>query len=170
MNKNYGNDILRFFVLMAIQVLVLDHINVGGYINPAIYVLFILLLPFEVPGWVLLVSSFMLGLGVDIFSNSTGLHAAASVFMAFMRPRIIKLVGMPAEYEANLKPGIADMGFRWFFAYATLLILVHHFVLFSLEAFRLAETGYVIMRVLLSSAFTLVLVILTEFLFMRRRK
>ncbi|PKP00752.1 MAG: rod shape-determining protein MreD [Bacteroidetes bacterium HGW-Bacteroidetes-9] len=168
--NNYGKDILRFFVLIALQVLLLDHINLGGYINPNLYVFFILLLPFEVPGWALLISAFLIGFGVDIFSNSTGLHASASVFMAYMRPWIIRKVGAPADYEGFLKPGIGDMGFRWFFFYSLILIFLHHLVLALLDSFRFAEIGMIMMRLALSTAVTLGLVIIAEYLFMRRRK
>ncbi len=170
MNSTYTGDVLRFFALIAAQVLILNHINLGGYIDPMVYVLFILLLPFEIPGWALLITAFLLGYGVDSFSNSTGLHAAASVFMAFARPFVIRLVGAPAEYEGNLKPGIAHMGFKWFLAYASLLVFVHHLALFLLEAFRFAEFGMVLLRTVLSSIFTIVLIIITVYLFMPRKK
>lgn len=168
--NNYGKDILRFFVLIALQVLLLDHINLGGYINPSLYVFFILLLPFEIPGWLLLILAFLIGLGVDVFSNSTGLHTAASVFMAYIRPWVIRKTGAPADYEGNLKPGIADMGFRWFLIYAVILIFAHQFVLALLDTFTFAEAGLISIRLALSTAFTLVLVIISEYLFMHRRK
>ncbi|NTW23070.1 MAG: rod shape-determining protein MreD [Lentimicrobium sp.] len=168
--NNYGKDILRFFVLIALQVLLLDHINLGGYINPSLYVFFILLLPFEIPGWLLLILAFLIGLGVDVFSNSTGLHTAAAVFMAYIRPWVIRKTGAPADYEGNLKPGIADMGFRWFLTYAAILIFAHQLALALLDSFRVAEAGLITIRLALSTAFTLVLVIISEYLFMHRRK
>lgn len=170
MNSTYVKDIVRFFILIALQVLLLDHVNLGGYINPNLYVFFILLLPFEIPGWLLLISAFLLGLGVDLFSNSTGLHAAASVFMAYIRPWVIRKAGAPADYEGNLKPGIGDMGFRWFLSYSIILILAHHLVLALLDAFRFAEIGMILLRMVFSTLFTTVLVIITEYLFMRKRK
>ncbi|MFH1120071.1 MAG: rod shape-determining protein MreD [Bacteroidota bacterium] len=170
MNNTYGKDIIRFFLLIALQVLILDHVNLGGYINPNLYVFFILLLPFEVPGWLLLLSSFLIGLGVDLFSNSTGLHAAASVFMAYLRPWVIRKAGAPADYEGNLKPGIGDMGFRWFLSYSFILIFAHHLVFALLDAFRFAEIGMIFLRMLVSTLFTLTLVIIAEYLFMRKRK
>jgi hypothetical protein len=170
MSSTYGKDIIRFFVLIALQVLLLDHVNLNGYINPGLYVFFILLLPFEVPGWVLLISAFLIGLGVDIFSNSTGLNAAASVFMAYIRPWVVRRAGAPADYEGNLKPGIADMGFRWFLLYSLILIFAHQLVLSLLDAFRFAEIGMISIRLLLSTLFTLSMVIIAEYLFMRRRK
>lgn len=170
MNNIYLKDIVRFFLLIVLQVLLLDHVNLGGYINPNLYVFFILLLPFEVAGWLLLLSSFLIGLGVDLFSNSTGLHAAASVFMAYLRPWVIRKAGAPADYEGNLKPGIADMGLRWFLSYAGILILAHHLMLALLDSFRFGEALMILIRLLVSSAFTLLLVVLAEYLFMRRRK
>jgi hypothetical protein len=170
MNSTYWKDVVRFFVLIAIQVLLLDHVNLGGYINPNLYVFFILLLPFEIPWWLLLISAFLIGLGVDLFSNSTGLNAAASVFMAYLRPWVIRRAGAPADYEGNLKPGIADMGFRWFFMYSLILIFAHHLVLSLLDAFRFTEIGMISIRMILSTLFTLTLVIIAEYLFMRRRK
>lgn len=170
MNNTYSKDIVRFFVLIVLQVLLLDHINLGGYINPDLYVFFILLLPFEIPGWILLISSFLIGLSVDIFSNSTGLHAAASVFIAYLRPWVIRRAGSPADYEGNLKPGIADMGFRWFLSYAAILIFAHQLIIALLDSFRFAEAGMIFIRLIVSTLFTLTLVIIAEYLFMRRRK
>lgn len=168
--NNYSKDIYRFFILIAVQVLLLDHINLGGYINPCLYVFFILLLPFETPGWLLLWSAFFLGFSIDTFTSSTGLHAAATVFMAFTRPWVIRITGAPADYEGNLKPGIADMGFRWFSSYALILIFAHQFVIALLDAFRFAETGMILIRMAISALFTFALVIIVEYLFMRRRK
>ena len=152
MNKSYLYLFVRFVVLIALQVLIIDHINLGGYINPPLYILFILLLPFETPGWFLLLSAFALGFSIDIFSNSVGLHTASCVFMAYMRPTIIRAVGAPADYEAYLNPGIPDMAFG------------------ILESFYFAEAGIIFIRMIASSLFTLVLIVLIEYLFMSRKK
>lgn len=157
-------------MLVAAQVLIIDHINLGGYINPSLYLLFILLLPFQTSGWFLLISSFLLGLSIDTFSNSTGLHAAASVFVAFMRPIVIRGVGAPADYEGNLDPGIPDMGTRWFIAYAAVMILIHQFAISILESFYFSEAGLILLRMILSSAVTLLLIVLVEYLFMTKKK
>ncbi|MBW6490211.1 MAG: rod shape-determining protein MreD [Lentimicrobium sp.] len=169
MTKLFGRDIARFFILIALQVLVIDHINFYGYANPALYILFILLLPFEIPGWILLISSFLLGFSIDSFSNSLGLHSAASVFIAFIRPWVIRLAGAPAEYEVNLKPGIGDMGLRWFFAYSLVMVVAHQFFIYTLESLRLFEIDLILLKTLIGSAITLSLLIMIEYLFMRRR-
>jgi hypothetical protein len=157
-------NVIRFFGLILFQVLILNHISLGGYINPYLYILFILLLPFETPRWLLLLSGFLLGLGVDIFSDTPGLNAAACVAMAFFRPFVILAIsrGTGVDYTGN--PSIARQGFKWFLYYSAFLILIHHFVLFYLEIFRFSEFFPTFFRSLLSSAFTLGLVILSEYL------
>ncbi|KAF0204022.1 MAG: rod shape-determining protein [Bacteroidetes bacterium] len=169
MNKLYGRDILRFFVLILVQVLVLDHINLYGFANPGLYIYFILLLPFEIPGFLLLLLAFLIGFGVDSFSNSIGLHTFATVLIAYLRPWVIRLAGPPAEYEGNLKPGIADMGFRWFFAYSMVLVVAHQLVLYTFESLRLAEIGIILLKTITGSILTLALIIVVEYLFMRKR-
>ena len=82
-------NILRFVGLLLLQILVFDNIRLGNYIHPCVYVLFVMLLPFDMPKWQLVITSFLLGMVVDIFSGTPGLNAAATVFMAFMRPLII---------------------------------------------------------------------------------
>lgn len=170
MSRSYLFLFMRFVVLVAAQVLIVDHINLGGYINPALYILFILLLPFQIPGWFLLVSSFFLGMSIDIFSNSTGLNAAASVFVAFVRPAVIRGVGAPADYEGHLNPGIPDMGTRWFVTYSAVLILIHQLLIGVLESFYLAEAGSILLRMILSSAVTLFIIVIVEYLFMSRKR
>jgi hypothetical protein len=168
--RRYLKYALIFVILVLLQVLVLNRINFSGYINPYLYVLFVLILPFETPGWLLLISAFLLGFSVDIFSNTQGMNAAASVFMAFCRPLVIRLVATPRELEPNMEPGIRDIGFRWFFSYSLILIFVHHLVLFYLEAFSFTQFFSTLLRTSLSMVFTLILVILSQYLFFMRKR
>ncbi len=168
MNSIISKNIIRFIILVLIQVFVLNNIRIYGYINPNLYVLFILLLPFETPGWLLLISSFFLGLLIDIFAHTPGMNTAASVFMAFSRPGIIRLLSGSKTLDPGMKPGIKSMGFNWFFFYSIILILLHHLVLFYIEIFRFSEFFQTLYRVLLSAASTLVLVLLVEYLFIKK--
>ena len=165
-----GKNIIRFVLLVAFQVLILNHLNLGAYIYPAVYVYFILLLPFETAGWVLLLSSFALGLSVDFFSNTLGLNAAASVFMAFCRPGALKLLKSKREYEPGIQPGIMDLGFQWFFFYALILVVLHHTALFFLEVFSFSEIRQTLYRTGMSSAATIVLILVFQFLFTKQDK
>ncbi|MCB0805152.1 MAG: rod shape-determining protein MreD [Bacteroidales bacterium] len=158
-------NIIRFIILIPLQVLILDNINFGGYINPYLYILFILLLPFETPGWLLLISSFILGLFVDVFTGTQGIHAAASVLIAYLRPFVSRSIASGKEFEAGMLPSIRDLGLRWFITYSFLLIVIHHFSLFMIEAFKWPGLFDILQRTLFSALFTLVLVVLSEYLF-----
>ncbi len=159
--KNFS----RFFLLVLVQILVLNNIQLSGYINPYLYVLFILMLPLDTPKWMLLIFSFLLGLSVDIFSNSSGMHAAAAAFMGYSRPFVLNIIKPRGGYEFTSKPSIRDMGINWFIAYAGILILLHHLVYFFIEIFRFGEFFSIFSRVVLSSVFTLILAIIVQLIF-----
>ncbi|MFP4469140.1 MAG: rod shape-determining protein MreD [Bacteroidales bacterium] len=163
-------NVIRFVVLVLFQVLVINNIAFNSYIYPAFYVYFILLLPFETPGWLLLMSAFMLGLSVDFFTNSLGVNAAATVFVAFLRPAVFRLLKSKKEYEPGIIPGIRDLGFRWFFFYALILILIHHSTLFLLEVFSLKHLTQTLNRIAFSSGVTLLLTLLAQFVFLKQDK
>jgi hypothetical protein len=156
-------NILRFFFLIFFQGLILNHVNLGGYINPYFYIYFILLLPFSTSRWILLLLSFILGLGIDFFTNTIGLNAAACVLMAFARPFVISAISSGPESLIGDTPSLRSQGLKWFLYYSIILILVHHVSLFYLEVFRLSEFFATFFRVLLSSAFTLLLVLISEY-------
>ena len=170
MTQLYFKNIIRFVFLVFFQVMVLNNINLGGFINPYLYVYFILLLPFITPKWLLLISAFLIGITVDIFSNSIGINAAASVLMAFARPFVIKAISTGTEYEIGERPSLKNQDLKWFVYYCASLILIHHFVLFYLEIFRFNEFFRTFLKVILSSVFTIVLVMISEYLFYRRQK
>jgi len=165
-----SRNIIRFIFLLLFQVLILNNINLGGYINPYLYVMFILMLPFETPKGLLLISSFLLGLFVDMFSDTAGLHAAASTMMAFFRPYILGAVSSRQEYEPGIRPAIRDLGFKWFFSYALILVSIHHLVLFYLEVFGFSEFFQTFFRALQSIAFTLLLLVLSQYLLYKPKK
>jgi len=163
-------NILRFFLLILLQVLILNNIYLGGFINPYLYVYFILLLPFETPGGLLLVLAFMTGLGVDLFANTLGLNISACLAMAWARPHIISWISSGPDSLIGDSPSLRNQGMKWFLYYSISLILVHHFVLFFLEAFRFTEFFKTFFRMLLSGTFTLLLVMISEYLFSPKQK
>ncbi|HNX06415.1 MAG TPA: rod shape-determining protein MreD [Bacteroidales bacterium] len=161
-------NILRFALLILFQVLVFNNIQVFSFVTPYIYVLFILLLPFETPRWLMLVSGFVLGLLIDFFSNTGGIHTAATVLIAFLRPWAQNTVSSRQEYEPGIQPGIKNLGFRWFFLYSLILITIHHVFLFYLEVFRLAGFFQTMLHALLNVLYTLVFIIIIQYLFYRK--
>ena len=164
----YLKNIGRFIFLVFFQVLILNNIQFSGYITPYFYIYFILLLPFETPRWLLLSGAFLLGITIDVFANTPGLNAAACVLMAFIRPLVITSISSGTEFMVGTHPSLKNQGLKWFAYYSVILVLSHHFVLFFLEIFRFTEFFQTLLRVLLSAAFTLLLVFLSEYLFYSR--
>ena len=158
-------NILRFLVLLLLQTFIFNKINLGGYLNPMIYPLFILLLPFEISGGFLLSIAFIMGLSVDIFVGSIGLHAGATVFMAFLRPISLKFISSNREYETGISPGINDLGYLWFIKYTVFLVFSHHLFFFFMEAFSFSEFGATINRILLSTGLSVAIILFLDVMF-----
>lgn len=163
-------NIFRMFILVLFQVLVLNNIQVSGYINPYMYVLFILLLPFETPRWLLLISGFVIGISIDLFANTPGMHTSATVFMAFLRPYVLKSLMPHDEYEQSTYPRLYYYGFIWFLKYSLVLVFLHHTFLFYVEAFRITFFFHTMLRVLLSTLFSVFLITLSQFFIYQRQK
>lgn len=161
MNNSLINSI-RFVVFLFLQLLIFNNINLLGYLNPYPYVLFILLYPVNSNKSVLLLASFAMGILLDMFCNSGGIHAMASLILAYIRPSLFKFAfGLSYEYQ-TVK--IADKITPERITLLLLTIFIHHFVLFFFEYFRLDQILTVLMRTLSSSLFTFVICLLTLFI------
>lgn len=150
------------------QVLVLNNIDFFGYINPYIYILFIILFPVKNNRTLFLFLSFLLGLTIDLFSNSGGVHAAASVTLAFIRPPVLKFsFGMIYEHQ-TIKFSQAEFGNR--LTYFSIMVVIHHFIMFSLEIFKISNIILILQKTLFSSIFTIILCLLITVLFSKKLK
>ena len=170
MNNPILRNSFRFVLLVLLQTFVFNKIYLGGYLNPYVYIMFVALLPFETPGWLLLLSSFSIGLSIDVFSGSPGMHAAAATFAAYTRPFIIRLMLPKLDKGNNALPGINFMGIPAFSVYILVLVFAHHFLLFFLEVFRFEEIGNVLLRILISTLLSSSLIILLEMIFKPQKK
>lgn len=161
-------NLFRFVLLIALQILLFNRIQVSGYLNPYFYVLFILLLPFETPNWLLLISSFVLGLGVDLFSGTPGMHTMACTLMGFARPFILDTLSPRDGYKANTSPRISFYGLEWFLRYTILLVVIHHFALFYIEVFKWTAFWHTLLRVILSTLFSTFFMVASQFFIFRK--
>ena len=162
MNSTLLMNILRFVLLLAIQIIVFNNMTFYGYIIPFPYILYLLLYPVNGNKTNLLVSSFALGLLLDMFSNSGGIHTTSCVILAYFRPFIFKFsFGLSYEYQ-TVK--INDVLTPERFLFILFSIIIHHIVLFSLEAFEFSLFFNVVLRIILSTAFTLLLCIVIIYL------
>lgn len=154
MNSTLIANIARFVLLLAAQVLIFNRIDLFGFINPFPYVLFIILYPVNGNKTGLLVASFFLGLLMDMFWNSGGVHAAASLLLAYYRPAIFKFsFGLSYEYQ-TVK--LNDFLTPERFSFILIAVVLHHFVLFVLEVFKLSFLWDILVRTLLSTIFTII--------------
>jgi len=163
-------NLVRFVVLVFLQVFLLKNVTLYNLSTPYFYILFILLLPFDTPNLLLFPLAFILGITIDAFYDTPGLHAASCVLLAFVRILFISITVQKEGFDNEPEPTMSVMGFRWFFTYALILTLFHHFFLFNLEVFRFSEIPYTLSRFVLSSIFTVFLMLLTGFLFYRRKE
>jgi rod shape-determining protein MreD len=164
MIKDFGKYVIMFVVLVLVQVLILNNIQVSGLINPYVYILFILLLPFTVPGYFLLAFSFLLGISIDIFSNTPGIHAGATVLLGFLRPGIAQLIASREIIEKGNMPNMTQLGFASFLKYVVISVVIHHLYLFLVETFSFGDFLETILRWILSSIFSIVIILASQFI------
>ncbi len=161
-------NIVRWFILLFIQILLLRNLSFYDLATPFIYVLFIMLLPFGTPNTLLFLIAFGTGLTLDSFYDTLGVHAAACVTLAFVRIQFIS-ISVNRDGFDEPEPTLGNMGVKWFSLYSLLCIFSHHLVLFVLEAFKISELSYTLMRCLMSGVLTWFVIILVEFVFYNRR-
>ena len=168
MNNSVTQNILRFVFLVLVQIAIFNNSNFLGYINPYPYVLFIILFPIGDNKALLLALSFLLGISIDMFCNSGGMHAASCVTIAYLRPWILQSIfGLAYEYNA-VKVVKAAFGQR--LLYTTILVFSHHLLLFFLESFNFSDIIYILKKTLFSGAFTVLLCIILITLFSVKRR
>jgi len=169
MINELGKNTFRFVLLVFLQLFVLNNIQFSGFVNPYLYVLFIMLLPFEISGLLMLVLGFILGMVIDIASATIGYHTIATVFMTYCRYHLLRLIAPRDGYETGMTPTLQSLGFFWFFKYVSLLTIAHHFVLFWVESFRLNDLFPATLRALASGVFTILLIFFYQILSMRSK-
>lgn len=158
-------NIGRFVFLVLLQGIILNNVVLTDMgISPYFYILFILLLPFETPGWLILLISFLLGWSIDLFADTFGIHAASSLLLAFARPAILNLNAPRDDYESGTFPRIHYYGFGWFFRYTIVLVFVHHFMFCFLEIFSFQNIFFTLSKIAVNTILTTFLVILSQYL------
>ncbi len=162
MNSTLLVNIFRFVLLLAVQIIIFNNMNFLGYISPFPYILFIILYPVNGNKSGLLIASFLLGLIMDMFSNSGGIHTTACLVLAYFRPFIFKFsFGLSYEYQ-TVK--LNDVLTPERFSFILLSVVIHHFTLFILEAFQFSFILDILLRTLLSTVFTLLICIIIIYL------
>jgi len=168
MPNNIFSHIIRFFVLILLQVYILNNVLFFNILNPYIYIYFILLLPFETPPVLLTILRFMIGISVDLFSGTIAIHAFASTITGFLRPFVLKIFSPHDGYEKNSAPTIAFYEVNWWIKYALFVTLIHHSVLFFTETFHFQHFFFTLIKIIASTVLTLILMLLLQYFFHKK--
>lgn len=169
MNKIISH-IIRFVLLALVQIFILNQLQIGFGILIMVYPLFIFLLPYNLNISLTMLISFGLGCGIDIMSNTFGLHTSSLLLFAYMRPFIFKRFASQEEYEMNREANIYTMGTRWFvFTFGTLLLL-HHLWFFLFEVANFGEFLYIFRKTILSTVVSFLVCVGLQIIFVQKPK
>ena len=158
---------VRFILFIFLQVFIFNNILFMGYINPYIYLLFIILLPYsKLNKNLTLFIALLTGLIIDTFQNSMGMHAFTCVLIAYIRtPILYRLVPqLKNKSQSMIEFSMKEFGVQICVIYTTVLVFIHNLVLFTIEAFRF-EIGNILIRTIASALITSVLLIIFQFLY-----
>lgn len=164
----YGGLFILFWLL---QTLIFERIQLGPFFSPCVYVLFILLFPYGYNTLWLLLWSFAMGLGVDVFSaGALGMHASAATCLALFRSGILKMVTTKGEVGHLATPGPLVLSTPWYLIYVVVSLLIHHAVLFGLENFHFNHLALTIVRIAGSTLLNTLLISLIHITFLNQKR
>lgn len=163
-------QIVLFFVYLILQVVLLKNLVLFNTSFCFLYVAFILLLPVEMGNLLLMLIAFLLGISVDIFYNSLGLHTMALVLLAYLRNHWLATITPQGGYDIGTPPTLSANGLQWFLIYTLPLVFVHHLVLFFVEASGFTMFWHTMLKVISSLLFTMTVMLLLQYLSLDRRR
>ncbi len=159
----------KLLIFLLLQVLVLNNINLTALgLTPYLYIVFIMLLPFETSKGLLLGFAFGMGMLTDIFDDTGGLHASALLLAAFARPLVLRVLSPRDGYETGTRPRVMYYGIAWFLKYTLLMVFLHHIVYFYLEVFSFGYFFYTLLVLILNTIFSSILILMSQYLIFRK--
>ncbi|MFN5134782.1 MAG: rod shape-determining protein MreD [Chitinophagaceae bacterium] len=170
--SNLVRYFFRFALLILAQAFVLNQIPpLHQYFTPLLYFVFILWLPFTIGRSQLLIVSFITGMAVDFFTKTPGMHAAACVLIGYVRPFIINLILPQQGAEFNYhEPSATSLGNVQYIIYVAVLTLLHHGMLFTIQAFQFGNILYLVFKTLGTTIISFILILVIEIIFTRKQK
>jgi rod shape-determining protein MreD len=149
-----GKITLYLIIACLAQVALFNQFLFNGYLNPYVYVLFLIMLPPRLSRTTILLLGFAMGLSIDVFENSAGVHAAACVALGYFRPLIMQFLVKKNRDEKREELNLNEIGFFSLSLYSLICVILHHSFLFTIEAFSFANLSLLVKRIFYSSAFT----------------
>lgn len=156
---------MSFVIYILIQVVFLKNLVLFDMAFCFVYIAFILMLPIQISSTSLILAGFASGLVIDVFYDTLGINAAATTFIAFLRPVWMRLIPPRVGYEDINMPTLKTFGFSWFLLYSLPLIFIHHMVIFYMEAGGFFMFFFTLSKVIFSTIFTFLIVVLAQYMF-----
>lgn len=165
MNRSVIINGISFVIYLFFQVIILKNSVLFGSAFCFLYIGYLLVLPVETnPLWLMLIG-FGLGLFIDMFYDSVGIHASASVAVMYLRNLWLMRVTPQGGYDNGAVPSIAADGLQWFLIYVTPLVFIHHALLFFIEVGGFQYFGFTLLRIIFSTFYTIVAMLIVQYLF-----
>lgn len=170
MSRSVVIQFVSFFIYVLAQAMLFKNLVLFNTGFCFLYIAYLLLLPVETNSLVLMLVGFVLGFSIDIFYNSLGQHALATVFIAYVRNYWLSVIAPQGGYDAGASASLAENGLQWFLVYAMPLVFVHHLILFLVESAGFALFWYSMAKAISSMLFTVTFMILFQYLLPARRR
>ena len=161
MNASSIKYIFQFIVVVLLQVLLFNNMDYFYLVSPYIYIIFLLDLPLNVKTPSLMLIAFLLGLTVDYFSNTMGLHTSACVLIGFLRNGYLKVLFSQLEFKFQ-QPSIIQFGLTEYLKYAFGMVGLHHIALFMMESLSFNNFGFLLLRIIINIALSLFIIMCYE--------
>lgn len=169
MNREIRIHMIRAFVLILIQTLILREVQLGSswlrFAEILIYPLILMLLPMRWPPAVNLLIAFSTGLIIDMFYDTPGVHSGASTFAMFIRPLVLRIIAPRAGYDVKQSPTRATFGTGWFLSYVALFMLMHVFLVALMTVFTVFHWEELLLRTVLTWFLSVVIILLADLIF-----
>lgn len=161
--------LFRLLLLLLVQVIIFSNMNLSTLVNPYVFPLFILLLPFETPRWLLMLLGLLSGLALDLFLGSTGMHAAAGVLIGYLRPFLINAI-TPKGTEFEISPNVYAQGVTWFVFYLGISMFLYLAFYFLVESATFLNFFLQLLKIIFSTLASVMFMLIFLFLFSARKK
>jgi len=170
MNRTTIISVVSFFLFLVFQVMLFKKLVLFNTAFCFAYIAFVLLLPIETNPLVLMFAGFALGLLIDAFYDHQGMHASATVAIAYLRKHWLAAITPQGGYDIGAAPTLKANGLTWFLSYATPLVLLHHLILFFIDAGGFGLTGLTLAKSFASVFFTMTVLVLHQYFFFQRSR
>lgn len=161
MNASSVKYIIQFIVVVLLQVLLFNNMDYFYLVSPYIYIIFLLDLPLNIKTPSLMFIAFLLGLTVDFFSGTMGLHTAACTAIGFVRAGYLKMLFSNLEFKFQ-QPSVIQFETSGYLKYAVGMVSLHHIILFMLEALSFNNFGFLLLRIIINIALSLLIIMCYE--------